>query len=257
MAERDGSAVDVDPQRVPLQHFTDRDCLRSKGLVDFNQIHIAELPARTLKTAPGRIHRGNPHQRRVNAHAGEGLDSRQHREIKLQRFAFTHHHNSGGTVIYGRGVPRRHRAESFKLRVEFCQPFSAGIGTRLFIGIDRHGFAVLAQSADRNNFIAKTPGINRGAGFLLRAKRIRILQLTANPILARQVFRRHAHMVVIEGIPQSVMNQAVEQLAVTQLCAGAAVGQYVRSAAHVLLPTGNYHVCFATLNSLRRKMQCF
>ena len=143
----------------------------------------------------------------------------------------------------------------FKSRIEHGQPFCAGIGSRLLIGVDDNRLTVLALGAHRDNFIAKTPGINRGTRFLLRAQRVSILQLTAYTVLTRQVFRRHAHMIIIKRVPQPVMHQAVEQLAVTQLRAGAAVGEDMRSAAHVLLPTGNDHIRFTTLDGLRGKMQ--
>ena len=61
MAQRDRTAVDVDPQRIPFQHFPDRDRLCSKGFIDFNQIYIVQLPARPLKTAARGIDRGDPH----------------------------------------------------------------------------------------------------------------------------------------------------------------------------------------------------
>jgi hypothetical protein len=63
---------------------------------------------------------------------------------------------------------------------------------------------------------------------LLRAQRPGILQLAADAIFTRQVFRRDAHMIVVEGIPQAIVDQAVNQLAVAQLGAGAAVGENVR-----------------------------
>lgn len=64
-------------------------------------------------------------------------------------------------------------------------------------------------------------------------------------------------MVVVEGVPQPVVNQAVKQLAVPELRAGPAVGQDMRGAAHILLPAGNDHVRFTALNGLRRKMERF
>ncbi len=50
------------------------------------------------------------------------------------------------------------------------------------------------------------------------------------------VFRRDAHMIIVESIPQPIMHQTVNQLAVAQLGAGAAVGKHMRSAAHILRP---------------------
>ena len=62
-------------------------------------------------------------------------------------------------------------------------------------------------------------------------------------------------MIIVEGIPQSVMHQAVNQLAVAQLGAGAAVGEYMRSAAHILLAAGDHHIRFPTLNRLGGEVQ--
>ena len=92
---------------------------------------------------------------------------------------------------------------------------------------------------------------------MLRAKRIRILKFAADAVFPRQVFRRYAHMVVVEGVPQPVMNKAVKQLTVPELRAGPAVGQDMRGAAHVFLPSGNDHVRFTALDGLRRKVERF
>ncbi|MNV39008.1 hypothetical protein D3C71_1305720 [compost metagenome] len=64
-------------------------------------------------------------------------------------------------------------------------------------------------------------------------------------------------MVIVERIPQAVVYQTVEQLAVTELCASSAVGENVRRAAHVLLAAGDDHVGLSALNRLRRQMQRF
>ena len=53
------------------------------------------------------------------------------------------------------------------------------------------------------------------------------------------------------------MYQAVDQLAVPQLCASAAIGKDMRCTAHILLPARNHNVGFATLDSLGRQMQRF
>ena len=61
MAQRDRAAVNVDPQGIPLQHFSDGDRLRGIGFVHFDQIHIRKLPPRALQAAAGRVDRCDPH----------------------------------------------------------------------------------------------------------------------------------------------------------------------------------------------------
>ena len=56
---------------------------------------------------------------------------------------------------------------------------------------------------------------------------------------------------------QAVMDQAVNPLAVAQLGAGAAVGEDMRSAAHVLLATGDHHVRLPALDRLGGEVQGF
>ena len=92
---------------------------------------------------------------------------------------------------------------------------------------------------------------------MLRVQRVGILQFAANAVFSRQVFRGNAHVIIVEGIPQTVMYQAVDQLAVPQLSAGAAIGKNMRGTAHILLPARNHNVGFAALNSLGRQMQRF
>ena len=42
MAQRDGTAVDVDPVAIELQLLLDREILRREGLVDFDEIDVGQ-----------------------------------------------------------------------------------------------------------------------------------------------------------------------------------------------------------------------
>ena len=64
-------------------------------------------------------------------------------------------------------------------------------------------------------------------------------------------------MIIIEGIPQAVMHQTINQLAIAKLCTGAAISQNVWCAAHVFLATGDDNIRLATLDRLSSQMQCF
>ena len=51
MPQRDRSAVDVDPLRIPAQFFAHRQRLRGKGFVSFDQIDLLQPPAGFLRAA--------------------------------------------------------------------------------------------------------------------------------------------------------------------------------------------------------------
>lgn len=55
-------------------------------------------------------------------------------------------------------------------------------------------------------------------------------------------------MIIVESIPKPIMHQTVNQLAVAQLGAGAAVGKHMRSAAHILTAASDHHVRFPALD---------
>ena len=202
------------------------------------------------------MHRGNAHQRRIDADAGEGADPRKDRQPQRLGFRLTHHHHRRRAVIDAGGVAGGYRSETIEGRLQAGQPFRAGIHPRLFIGIHGARRAVMLGN-DRDNLIAKASGINRLARLLLRAERPGVLQFAADAIFPGEVLRRDAHMIIVEGVPQAVMDQAVNQLAVAQLGAGAAVGEDMRSAAHVLLATGDHHVRLPALDRLGGEVQGF
>ena len=64
-------------------------------------------------------------------------------------------------------------------------------------------------------------------------------------------------MVIIESVPQPIMHQAVDKLAIAQLRAGSAVGKHMRRAAHVFLAAGDHYIRFAALDGLSRQVQRF
>src|SRR5690606_11845462 len=78
VTERTRAAVHIHPLRIPFKHFSYRERLCRKSFVHLYKINITKLPARTLKASTSRVNRRDPHQRRINAHAGKSLDARQY-----------------------------------------------------------------------------------------------------------------------------------------------------------------------------------
>ena len=112
------------------------------------------------------MHRGNAHQRRIDADAGEGADPRKDRQPQRLGFRLTHHHHRRRAVIDAGGVAGGYRSETIEGRLQAGQPFRAGIHPRLFIGI--HGARRAVMLGDnRDDLIAKATGINRLARLML------------------------------------------------------------------------------------------
>ncbi|MNE34133.1 hypothetical protein D3C80_1278420 [compost metagenome] len=69
-----------------------------------------------------------------------------------------------------------------------------------------------------------------------------------------QVLRGDAHVVIVEGIPEAVVQHAVEQILVAHAQALAGLRQYIGRLAHRLLATGDHHLGIAAANGLGRQM---
>ena len=149
-------------------------------------------------------------------------------------------------------LPRGHWSQPIEGGKQAGQPFGAGINPRLLIGVNgaRRPFSSVVtgtiSSRKRRN---QSP-----AGLLLRTQRPSIRSSRLMYIHA-PCFAVTPHAIVAEGIPQTISGPAVNQLAVAQLSAGAAI---VENAAlrSIFLTAGNlHHASFSAMDCLRRQMQ--
>ena len=100
--------------------------------------------------------------------------------------------------------------------------------------------ALALRNLDRHDFVVETARLLRGFRLVLRQRRERVLLLARDAVFLRDVFRRHAHVVLVVHVPQAVDDHRVDQLRVAHAEAVARARQHVRRGAHVFLAAGDH-----------------
>ncbi|MNP34200.1 hypothetical protein D3C76_1274760 [compost metagenome] len=72
----------------------------------------------------------------------------------------------------------------------------------------------------------------------------------------RQVLGRDAHVVIVEGVPQTVLNHAVDQLRMTHAQTGACLGQDIGAQAHVFLTASDHQLRVTATDGLHGQVNC-
>ncbi|MNC63081.1 hypothetical protein D3C75_1131730 [compost metagenome] len=88
----------------------------------------------------------------------------------------------------------------------------------------------------------------------MRTQRKLILLAATNGVFLRQIFGGDAHVIIVEGIPQAVLDHAVSQLTVTQPQPGTRAVHQIRRLTHTFLPPGDNHFGVTTADRLHRQM---
>ncbi|CRP52210.1 hypothetical protein PAERUG_P5_London_26_VIM_2_01_09_02983 [Pseudomonas aeruginosa] len=255
VAKGDGAAVDVDPGGIPAQFPTHRQGLRGEGLVGLDQVQLLQAPAGLVERATGGGDRADAHDRRVDPGAGVAGDPRQHRQAQGLGLGRAHQQYRGGAVVEAGGVAGGDAAVLPEGRLELGQGLDGGAGARLLVGIEAQRLALALRDLDRRDLVAEAPALDGGDGLLLRSGGEGVLLLAGQAVLLRQVLGGDAHVVVVEGVPQAVLDHAVDQLRMAHAQAGAGAGHDVGRQAHVLLAAGDDHLGVAAADRLGAQVQ--
>ena len=255
MAEGDGAAIDVDLGGVPAQLLADRQGLGGEGLVGLDQVEVGQLPAGLVQAAAGGGDRADAHDRRVDAGVGIGGDPRQYRQAEGLGLVGAHQQHGGGAVVEAGGVAGGDAAVLLERRLELAQGFGRGAGARLLVAGEADRLALARGDQDRRDFVGEAPGLDGGHGLLLRGGGEGVLLLTADAVLVHQVLGGDAHVVVVEGVPQAVLDHGIDQLAVAHALAGTGRRHHVGGLAHVLHAAGDDDVGVAAADRLGAQVQ--
>src|SRR5690606_38112653 len=136
-------------------------------------------------------------------------------------------------------------------RPQLAQRLQGGTGAGLFVLDDAQRFTLALGYLHRGDLVGKSAGLLRGDCLLLGGQGKGILLLATDLVALRQVLGGDAHVVLVEDVPEAVMDRAVYQLALTHALSGARAGNQMRAQAHGLLAAGNHHPRFAAADRLR------
>jgi len=95
-----------------------------------------------------------------------------------------------------------------KCRAKTRQIFRRGFGPNGFV-VGHNRVAFRAAHFDGNDLFRETSRRLCRSRFLLGAKRKVVLLLAANLPLRRDVFRRYAHVIIIESVPETVSDHGI------------------------------------------------
>ena len=252
MPERDRAAVHVHDRFVDAHHARRVEHDRGECLVDLHQPEVAGGEAGALQRLLHR-ERGHGVQRRepVGRHP-VGHDLRQRLQTQpLNRF-LTCDDDGARAVADLRGVARRDRPVGGERRLQLREPIQGGAGADALIALDDDGIAAALRHLDRHDLLGHQTPVPRRGSSLLRADRPGVLLRPVDPELRVHLVRARAHVAIVEGAPQAVVDHRVDHRCVTQARARACGRQQVRRVRHRLhaacdrdleLPGADHLVC--------------
>jgi hypothetical protein len=245
VTNRDRTAVDVDLGRIDVQRTVHRTGLRSKGFVEFEQVHVLGFPARTGQRLLRCRHGAHAHGGWVQTAGAKRGNAGQGLEAQSGSLLGGHDHHSGRTVVDARGVACSDAASLVKGGTQTGQHFLAGFLVDEFIGVEHQGIALALGNHHIDDFVFELASFLCSRRLALATGGQSVLHFSGNAVGLGHVFGGDAHVVLVVHVPQAVHDHGVGHLPVAHALAVAAAVQDVRAGAHVFLATGNHDFAVA------------
>ena len=117
----------------------------------------------------------------------------------------------------------------------------------MFICI-KYCITLLAVDNNRNDFIFELTGFDCCFSFALGSYCEFILHLSCDTIFLSNVFCCNTHMILIESIPQTIVNHNVDHLRIVHSCTPTSTWNCIWSSTHVFCTTADNDFRFACKN---------
>src|SRR5690606_2490846 len=216
MTDGNGATVHVDLIRIPANTLVHRARLCSESLVGFDDVEVLGCPARLLQRLRGSRYRAGSHDGGINASMGPGNNTGKRLDTALLGFGSAHEHHSGSTVIDARRVAGSHGAGLVERRAQLGNALQRSALADVLVLVDDR-IALLALDGDSDDLVLELAGLLRGLDLVLRREREVVLILAADLPLTGDVLSSGAHVVVIESIPEAVLDHRIDERDVAQL----------------------------------------
>ena len=244
MAECAGAAVDVDYCVLELEFGHQRHRHHGESLIDFPQVHILHTPAGLGQQLVYRPHwRGSEPFRLLGVH-GVGHDTRQRRGTQACGRGGARHHQRGRAIVDRRAGCGGNRSVFFECGFEPRNLVEFDLA-RAFVDGHQH-LTRAALDRHRRDFTGKRARLGGGLCPLNTGHGEFVLGATRKAVFGGAVLAKGAHGAAsLVGVFQAVKHHVVEDLAVADTNAAAALGQQVRRVGHAFHATGHHHVVAA------------
>ncbi len=209
-----------------LQFARDGDGLHGEGFVQLDQVDVfIAIPTRFLEQFFDGLHGRHHHPFRLDAADGLRDDARDRLFAEALRVAFAGDDDGRGAVVCAGGITCGDGAVFLECGAEFAEGFERSVFARRFVFADDDGRAFFLRNFDGHDLRFEEAGFHGADGFLMAFERILILLGARNFIFFGDEFGGDAHVVVLVGFPEAVVNHRVNQLAVAETVAGARLHQ--------------------------------
>src|SRR3712207_127789 len=139
-------------------------------------------------------------------------------------------------------------------RLELTEALDARVRTHVLVGGELYGLFLLLDLDGDDLAVEKLLFVGLG-GPLVATHGVGVGLLAGYAVLLRDVLRRHAHVVVVEDVPQAIIDQVIVDVGLRHPHAVAVAGlvQQKRRPVHVLYAAGHHHISVAQRDLLRRR----
>ena len=233
MADGDGAAVDVDAVEGEAEFFGDAEGLDAEGFVEFEEVDVVDGPAGAgedfLNAGDGSEH--DP----AGSDAAGGLraDGGERREVEFAGAFGGHEDDGGGCVVDAGRVAGGDGAIFLEGGLEGGERFERGVGADAFVVREDGGRrAFFGGEGEGNDFGVEAAGLLCGGGFAMGVERVLILLFAGDGVLVGDEFAGHAHVLVVAGAPEAVVDHGVDGFGVAHAKTLARIGQKVGRVGH-------------------------
>ena len=259
VTDGDRAAVDVDLAHVEAELAGDRDGLRGEGFVGLDEVDILNAHAGLGHRLTGSGNGTDAHDLRVNAALTPADELCHGLETELFN-GFAGGENDGGSaVVDAGGLTGGHALNMLsgvgfvdagglegvddlvlnavgtdgECALELCHAFHGSAGAGELVALELNGL-LLDLDGNGNDLIVKLAGSLSGFGLLLGGNAERVKLLTGDAPNVADVLGGGAHVIIVERVPQTVLDHRVDQLLVTHAGAPAGVKGGKGSHGHIL-----------------------
>src|SRR5450755_2043764 len=146
---------------------------------------------------------------------GVACDARQLRHSVRGGELAVHHHGRGGTIAQAWRIASSDRATFLEGRHQFCQGIQRAIAANGLIFVDCQR-PLLLLDLDGYNLFSKAARLCSGGGALVALQREAVLLLARDAKFFGDDLRFTAHVYILEGAPQAIVYDAIDELAIAQ-----------------------------------------
>ncbi|MNS65827.1 hypothetical protein D3C72_990090 [compost metagenome] len=245
MAHGDRAALGVHALGVGLEHLEAGQGDGGEGLVDLDHVQVGHGHVGLLERLLDGERGHGVQVGRLLADHRVADDRRQRLEAEFLGLLLAHEHQGGRAVVDAGGVAGGDQAVGAEGGLQLAELVGGGVRADRLVTADDDRVGLALGHAHGHDLLGELAGLVGGVGELVAAGRPLVHGLTGHAELLGDVGAVDAHVDVVEGAPQAVVDHRVDQFAVAHAVAVAGLLEQVRRVGHALHAAGDEDLALA------------